>query len=75
MSTQLSTFHTFPGGKQDRKSPLNVLVKFFGPTSNGDISAVKNNANIQCWFSAFLYPKEVLEVDSCIDIDVLAENM
>ena len=57
MSMKLSTFQTFPGGKQDRKSPLNVLVKLFSPTCNGAISEVKNNANIQCWFSDFLYPK------------------
>ena len=59
MSMQLSTFQTFPGGKQDRKSPLNVLVKLFSPVffRNGDISEVKNNANIQCWFSDFLYPE------------------
>ena len=57
MSMQLSTFQTFPGGKQDRKSPLNVLVKLFSPACNGDISEVKNNANIQCWFSDFYTQK------------------
>ena len=29
MSMQLSTFKTFPGGEQGRKSALNVLVKHF----------------------------------------------
>ena len=66
MSTQLSTFQTFPGGKQGRKSPLNVSEKLLWPTCNGNISEVKNNRNIQGWISASLYPKGVLKGDSCI---------
>ena len=29
MSMELSTFQTFPGGRQGLKSPLNVLVGLF----------------------------------------------
>ena len=40
-------FTTFPGGEQDRKLPANVLVNLLNQICNGDISAVKNDTNLQ----------------------------
>ena len=50
-------FQIFSGGK----SPLNVLVKLFQPTCNGDISAFKDK----------VMPMAVLlKVVSCMDIKI-----
>ena len=49
LSTRRSRFKIFPGDKKGSKTPLNVLVKLFETTCNGDISEVKNHANIQWW--------------------------
>ena len=68
MSMQLSTFQTFPVGRQGRKSPLNVLEKLFNQHT---MVAVKNNANSVLVFSFFIPKKEVLKNDSCIDMSFL----
>ena len=57
MSMQPSTFLNLPGGKQEQKSPLNVLVKLFKPTYNDNISA-----NNHYMFFALLYTKVVLKL-------------
>ena len=55
-------FQTFSGWK----SPLNVLVKLFQPTCNGDISVVKDK----------VMPMAVLlKVVSCMDIKILKYNV
>ena len=71
---QLSTFQAFLGGKQGKKSPLNVFITLFN-NIDGDNSVVKKNARIKRRFLALLYQKEVLKIDSCIDIAILVQNM
>ena len=59
MSMELSTFKTFSGDKQARKSPLNVLVVLFQPTCDGDISAVKITQTFSVSFQLCYTQKEL----------------
>ena len=73
MSMQLSTFQTFSRDKQDRQSPLNVLVKHYLPTCMYCIVAIflpSKTTKHSVWFLALFYAKGVLNVDSCVDIAV-----
>ena len=55
MSMQLSTFTTFPGGKQVRKTPLNVLVKLFNQHAVAIFLMSKTTQTfMHCWILTLL---------------------
>ena len=72
MSMELSTLDLFVGVNR-----LKIIIQCFRKVFFNNIyqwrhcSALKKKENIQRWFLAFLHAKEVLKVDSSIDVSCL----
>ena len=62
-------------GVNKAKITVECFYNTFFNNIDGDNSVVKKNARIKRRFFALLYPKEVLKIDSCIEIAVLVQNM
>ena len=62
-------FSNFVCHKQVQKSPLNVFIELFSQQQTRYFcQSNKTQELIKFWFSALLFPKDVLRVVRCIDI-------